>query len=180
MSKQITSTSPGFGAGASRREVLLGASGLAAATTLGGSVAARPGPSKASLPMSGSINDIGTFEILAWSWGASNSGTTHQGGGGGSGNASFQDISFSKYLDETSPLLMEAVALGEILTSATLTVAGAATEIVLELENVLITACSLGGSNGETALTENISINFSRFKYRVNAVETRWDIYRSA
>ena len=35
-------------------------------------------------------NDI---DILAWSWGMSQSGTFHVGGGGGAGKANFQDMS---------------------------------------------------------------------------------------
>jgi type VI secretion system secreted protein Hcp len=47
-------------------------------------------------------------DVLAWSWGMSNSGTTHVGGGGGAGKASFQDISLTKYVDKSgsSSLLM--------------------------------------------------------------------------
>jgi type VI secretion system secreted protein Hcp len=32
------------------------------------------------------------IQVLAWSWGMSQSGTTHMGPGGGSGKASFQDL----------------------------------------------------------------------------------------
>ena len=42
------------------------------------------------------------IDVLAWSWGLSNSGTTHQGGGGGGGKANVQDLSFtqrSQYTD---------------------------------------------------------------------------------
>ncbi len=36
------------------------------------------------------------IDVLAWSWGASQSGSTHMGGGSGSGKASFQDINITK------------------------------------------------------------------------------------
>src|SRR5450830_1114992 len=52
------------------------------------------------------------IDVLAWSWGMSQSGTTHMGGGGGSGKASFQDISFTKYVDSASNALMFALARG--------------------------------------------------------------------
>jgi type VI secretion system secreted protein Hcp len=35
------------------------------------------------------------IDVLAWSWGVSNSGSTHQGGGGGSGKVNVQDLSFT-------------------------------------------------------------------------------------
>ena len=37
----------------------------------------------------------GEIDVLAWSWGLSQSGSFHVGGGGGAGKANFQDISFS-------------------------------------------------------------------------------------
>ena len=39
------------------------------------------------------------IDVLAWSWGMSNSGTFHGSGGGGAGKANFQDISFTKYVE---------------------------------------------------------------------------------
>ena len=54
-------------------------------------------------------NDI---DVLAWSWGMSQSGTTHQGSGGGAGKANFQDLSFTKYIDSSSNALMAALSKG--------------------------------------------------------------------
>ena len=42
------------------------------------------------------------IDVLAWSWGMSNSGTFHHGSGGGSGKANFQDITVTKYVDAAS------------------------------------------------------------------------------
>ena len=36
------------------------------------------------------------IDILAWSWGLSNSGTAHVGGGAGAGKVNVQDISVTK------------------------------------------------------------------------------------
>ena len=57
----------------------------------------------------------GDIDILAWSWGMSQSGNTHTGGGGGAGKASFQDISFTKYVDSASNAIMTALASGSPL-----------------------------------------------------------------
>jgi len=46
------------------------------------------------------------IDVLAWSWGMANSGTAHVGGGAGSGKVSVQDLSFTKYVDSSSPNLM--------------------------------------------------------------------------
>ena len=64
----------------------------------------------------------GEVDILAWSWGMSQSGTTHIGGGGGAGKANFQDLSVTKWVDKASPLLMQKLANGQHIKEATLVV----------------------------------------------------------
>ena len=60
--------------------------------------------------------------MLAWSWGASQSGTTHIGGGSGSGKASFQDLSITKYVDASSYKLLKVLSRGDHIPEALLTV----------------------------------------------------------
>jgi type VI secretion system secreted protein Hcp len=48
------------------------------------------------------------IDVLAWSWGMSNSGTAHMGGGAGAGKANIQDVSLTKYVDASSAALMLA------------------------------------------------------------------------
>lgn len=62
------------------------------------------------------------IDVLAWSWGASQSGTTHMGSGGGSGKASFQDLSITKYIDASSFNLLKHVSNGKHIAEATLTI----------------------------------------------------------
>jgi hypothetical protein len=50
--------------------------------------------------------DKGGIDVLAWSWGMSQSGTFHVGGGSGAGKVNVQDISITKYVDKASPILM--------------------------------------------------------------------------
>ncbi len=112
----------------------------------------------------------GEIDVLAWSWGASNSGSTHTGGGGGSGKANFQDLSFTKWVDSSSPTLLTAVAKGTHYDDVLLTVRKAGGEapveyVVLELKEVMVTGVSTGGSGGEDRLTENITLNFAQFTF---------------
>jgi type VI secretion system secreted protein Hcp len=111
-------------------------------------------------------NDI---DVLAWSWGMSQSGTTHMGGGGGSGKASFQDLSFTKYVDSASNALMFALARGTHVPKAELLVrkagAGQADYIHITMEEVLVTSISTGGSGGEDRLTENVTLNFAKVNF---------------
>jgi len=107
----------------------------------------------------------GEIDVLAWSWGVSQSGTTHLGGGGGSGKASFQDISITKYVDAGSTTLMRMCATGEHIPNAVLTVrkAGkvALEYLVYKMKEILVTSVATGGSGGEDRLTENITLNFA-------------------
>jgi type VI secretion system secreted protein Hcp len=111
----------------------------------------------------------GEIDVLAWSWGMSQSGTMHMGGGGGGGKANFQDISLTKYIDKCSPLLMLACARGDQYADAKLVVRKAGGKnpleyLIITMSDVLVTSVSTGGSGGEDRLTENVSLNFSKVK----------------
>ncbi|MDE2368880.1 MAG: type VI secretion system tube protein Hcp [Burkholderiales bacterium] len=109
------------------------------------------------------------MDILAWSWGLSNSGTTHTGGGGGSGKCNVQDISVTKYVDKASNALLDGCAKGTHFTKATLTVRKAGAKpleyIIITMTEVIVTSVSTGGSGGEDRLTENVSLNFAEVKF---------------
>ncbi len=109
----------------------------------------------------------GEIQVLAWSWGMSQSGTTHVGGGGGAGKVSVQDISFTKYIDSSSPVLMQSCCSGKHFKTATLVVRKAGDKpleyLKIKLTEILITAVSTGGSGGEDRLTENVTLNFAAF-----------------
>src|ERR1041384_8656459 len=62
------------------------------------------------------------IDVLAWSWGVSNSGSAHVGGGAGAGKCNVQDVSFTKYIDKSSPDLMLACCNGKHFDKATLIV----------------------------------------------------------
>lgn len=106
------------------------------------------------------------IDVLAWSWGMSNSGSAHVGGGAGAGKVNVQDISLTKYVDSSSPKLMLACCKGTHYDEALLTVRKAGDKpleyVKIKLTEVLITAVSTGGSGGEDRLTENVTLNFSK------------------
>jgi len=109
---------------------------------------------------------FGSSPALAWSWGASPSGTIGGGGGSGAGKANFQDLSLTRTSDGQSPQYLHALAAGTHLPTLVL-VDGPAT---ITLMDVLVTSYSTGGSTGP--LTENISFNFGGLTYTVNGVTT--------
>src|SRR6201995_5308349 len=106
------------------------------------------------------------IDVLAWSWGASNSGSAHTGGGAGSGKVNVQDLSFMKWVDSSTPKLLLAVHNGQHFKDATLVVRKAGEKpveyIKIKMEEVLITSLSTGGSGGEDRLTENVTLNFAK------------------
>ena len=108
------------------------------------------------------------IDVLAWSWGVSNSGTFHTGTGGGAGKANVQDISLTKYYDKASPNLQLACCTGKHYDEAILTVRKAGDDpleyIKITMTNVLVTSVSTGGSGGEDRLTENLTLNFAKVK----------------
>lgn len=109
------------------------------------------------------------IDVLAWSWGMSNSGTAHTGGGAGAGKVNVQDLSFTKYVDSASHLLIMAACNGKHYPTADLIVRKAGENpleyIKIEMTDVLITSVSTGGSGGEDRLTENVTLNFAKFKF---------------
>ena len=110
----------------------------------------------------------GEIDVLAWSWGLSQSGTMHAGGGGGSGKVNVQDLSFTKYVDKSSPDLMLACCNGKHFPEAKLVVRKAGEKpleyLIVTMSELIVTSVSTGGSGGEDRLTENVTLNFAKVK----------------
>ena len=133
------------------------------------------------------------IDVLAWSWGMSQSGTTHLGTGAGAGKVNVQDISFTKYVDKSSPNLMQYCCNGKHFAEALLTVRKAGETpleyLKIKLTDLMITAVSTGGSGGEDRLTENVTLNFAEFKVEYTpqkkdgtgdaAVTIGWDVAKN-
>ena len=111
----------------------------------------------------------GDVDVLAWSWGMSQSGSTHMGGGGGAGKANFQDLSFTKYVDSASNALMAALAKGSHIPKCVLLARkageGQNKYISITMSEVIVTSVSTGGSGGEDRLTENVTLNFAKVEF---------------
>ena len=117
--------------------------------------------------VTGESNDVAyqdAIEVLVWNWGASNSASTHSGGSSGPVATNYEDLSITKWVDTSSPILLAKVATGSLINSAALIVVTEYPNPVeyfrLNLTNVLVTSLSTGGSVDENRLTEIISLNF--------------------
>jgi type VI secretion system secreted protein Hcp len=110
----------------------------------------------------------GKTDVLAWSWGLSNSGSAHVGGGAGAGKVNVQDLSITKYIDKSTPDLLLTCCNGKHHDTATLIVRKAGEKpleyLKITMTEVLITSVSTGGSGGEDRLTENVTLNFADVK----------------
>ena len=135
------------------------------------------------------------IDVLAWSWGLSNSGSAHTGGGAGSGKVNVQDVSITKWIDSASPKLVLACCEGSHYSQVLLTVRKAAGKAPLEyvkitLSEVLVAGISTGGSGGEERLTENVTLNFGKFRMDYTpqqddgsagtAINAAWDVAGNA
>ncbi|MDN3719130.1 type VI secretion system tube protein Hcp [Roseibium salinum] len=131
------------------------------------------------------------IDVLSWSWGASQSGTTHMGGGSGSGKAHFQDLSITKFVDKSTPVLLQHLSTGKHIAKGTLLVRKAAGDspleyIKIEMKDIIVTNLSTGGSGSDDRITESCTLNFGEYKYiyteqkpdgsKGAAPEFAWDI----
>jgi len=118
----------------------------------------------ATLTNLGCSTSAGTdsFEVHAWSWGASNP-VDLIGGGGGAGKVSVSDFNVQRGFDACSPALFGAVATGKAFQTLTLTQAnqdGTATTVTLT--DVRVASWQASGSTASESAAESVSFAFSK------------------
>lgn len=133
------------------------------------------------------------IDVLSWSWGMTQSGTTHLGRGGGAGKVSVQDLSVTKQVDKATPLLYLHCASGQHVRTATLTVRKAEGDrpidfLVIDLENIIVTDVESNGSLVEFPV-ETVSLNFAQVEMEYTpqnpdgtpqeSVSFGWDIQKN-
>jgi type VI secretion system secreted protein Hcp len=106
------------------------------------------------------------IEVLSWSWGVAQTGTTSSGGGGGKRKASFHDFTFTHHVDKASPVLMKTCATGEHIKDATITVRkagkGQQEYLVITMTDVLVTSVSMSVSAEGDATMEGVTLAFAK------------------
>src|SRR5688572_20944137 len=135
------------------------------------------------------------IQLLAWSWGMSQTGTTHDGSGSGAGKVNVQDLSFTHYVDASTPTLLLACCKGSHYPEATLTMRKAGGDplpyLTIKLTDLIITSVSTGSSSGEDRQTENVTLNFAAFEVsyqpqdnkgakKGGAITVKYDIAKNA
>jgi len=110
------------------------------------------------------------IEVQSFGWGVTNTGSHASGGGGGSGKASFADLSFTSSVNKASPLLMLACATGQHIKKAVLHIrkqGGDQQEyITITLEDLLVSSYQSGDApGGDVVVVDSFSLNFAKIKY---------------
>jgi type VI secretion system secreted protein Hcp len=130
------------------------------------------------------------IDVLSWTWGATQTGTTQMGTGSGAGKANVQDLTVMKYLDKSTPILLKFCMQGTVIKEALLTVRKAGGKpleyVKIKLTNVIVSAIHTGGAGSDERLTENLGLNFGQVKFEYvpqkadgsgdAAVPMGWDI----
>jgi type VI secretion system secreted protein Hcp len=112
------------------------------------------------------------IDVLAWSWGVTQSGSMAYGGAGGTRKASFNDFIFTHHIDKATPLLMKACATGTHIPDATITVRkagkGPQEYLVIKMTDVLITGVAMSVAEDPTGTAETVTLQFARvdFEYK--------------
>ena len=113
---------------------------------------------------------IGQIDILSWSLGMSNPGSSATGGGGGTGQVTYQDLHFTKEVESSSHDLQLKCAGGQPITKATLYVRKQGKDskqqnfLKVTMEQLIVSSYSLSGGGGG-APQESFSLNFAKYKF---------------
>ena len=111
------------------------------------------------------------IEVLSFSWGVANAGSTGSGSGGGTSKPTFQDLLIVHDIDNATPALLKACATGQHITDATIThrKAGKGQQeyLIIKLNDVTIAAVSHAGAEDQP-YAESVSLKFAKvdFHYR--------------
>ncbi|MGH7231509.1 MAG: Hcp family type VI secretion system effector [Nitrospiraceae bacterium] len=111
----------------------------------------------------------GEIDVLSWSWGESQGGST-AGGGSGAGRVSMQDVRFEMGVSKASPKFMLACARGEHLKKAVLTCrkagAGQHEFLKIALSDVLISSYQTASSmQTGSPIADQVSLSFAQIMF---------------
>lgn len=105
------------------------------------------------------------IDVLAWSWGMTQS-TATTTGGAGAGKVNVRQLHLTKRTDRSTPALMLLCANGKHEDRAVLTLRKQGETAVefyrVVLEDVMVNAVSTGGSAGGDGLIETVALGFAR------------------
>jgi type VI secretion system secreted protein Hcp len=122
----------------------------------------------------------GEIELLSYSFGVAQVGTTGFGGGGGAGKVSMQDFHFSAPVNLSSPVLFRACASGEHFKKAVLTCRKAGGEqhefLKITMTDLLVSQYSNSGDSAGEIPMDQISLNYSKIEMLYTSPNPRGEV----
>ena len=120
---------------------------------------------------------VGEIDVLAWRWGATQSGSMHVGGGGGAGKVSVEDLSLTKLSDKASIGLLRACFSGTHFSEAILIVhkpePNPMDYLVIKMSQVLVTSISTGENSAEEIVKEMVTLNFAKVEVNYTPIDPK-------
>ena len=103
------------------------------------------------------------IDILSLSWSTAMQSSR---AGGGTGKASVEELSVTKYIDKATPKLFESLVTGKHIAEAKIVVRSAGGNPVeylkYTLKDIMVSSYSTGGSSEEDRPTENVSFSYGK------------------
>jgi type VI secretion system secreted protein Hcp len=133
----------------------------------------------------------GDIELDSWSWGESQTGTHHTGGGGGAGKVSMQDFHMTMKHNKASPKLFLSCATGTHIKKGVLVCRKAGGEqqefLTVTLTDLLVSSYQTGGSgHSDIVPVDQVSLNFAKIEMEYKPqdakgglgapIKTGWDL----
>ncbi len=110
------------------------------------------------------------IDILTYTQSFKNTASSSSGGGGGTGKVTCGDVTVTKNIDKSSPLLIQAVTTGKHIEQAILTFRQAGGQqlnyYVVTLKDVLITSITQTDQNNPARIFEQVQLSATDFKFQ--------------
>jgi type VI secretion system secreted protein Hcp len=110
----------------------------------------------------------GAIDIVSWNWGLTQGGSAGTGTGSGTGKVNVQDLTLTKYVDKSTPVLAGALCTGTSYPTVVLSMRKAGAKplvyMVITLGNVTVSGHTYGTSSSDDKQTETVTLHFGTFQ----------------
>ena len=113
----------------------------------------------------------GEIDVLAWSWGVTQAGSSRALRGEAMPRAGVQEVTITKRLDSSSPTLFQAVATNRRISEVVLTMRKVGGKdqvefVKIRLKDAVVSSVKIvSASTAEAAPTEEVTLSFATFEY---------------
>jgi len=113
----------------------------------------------------------GQIDVLEWNWGLTQSASAHVSTGAGSGSADVRDLTIKKFVDASSPTLLQEAFYGHDHKEAILTVKKVGGKTPIDMVKmtmsgtVFVSSINTGQPSADDRYTETVTLNFAKVKF---------------